>query len=73
MEEPVRSGPAQGEFLRREDWDRMLDEYYELHGWERETGWQKKGQLEKLGLEEVAEDLEKLGRLAPSRSPIIRG
>jgi aldehyde:ferredoxin oxidoreductase len=51
----------------------MLDEYYELHGWDKETGWQKEGQLEKLALEEVAEDLEKAGKLAPSRSSIMRG
>ena len=29
MEEPVKSGPLKGEMLKREDWDRMLDEYYE--------------------------------------------
>jgi aldehyde:ferredoxin oxidoreductase len=73
MEEPIKSGRAEGELLSRNEWDKVLDEYYELHGWDRETGWQKRGQLEKLGLEEVAEDLEKAGRLAPSRSPITRG
>lgn len=65
MEEPVKSGLAEGEFLRREDWDRMLDEYYELHGWEKKTGWQRRDQLKRLGLEEVADDLERAGRLAP--------
>jgi aldehyde:ferredoxin oxidoreductase len=73
MEEPIKSGPARGELLSRNEWDKMLDEYYELHGWDKETGWQKEGQLEKLALEEVAEDLEKAGKLAPSRSSIMRG
>jgi aldehyde:ferredoxin oxidoreductase len=64
MEEPVKSGPARGECLRREDWDPMLDEYYELHGWEKKTGWQTRSQLKRIGLEEVADDLERAGRLA---------
>ncbi len=46
MEEPVKSGPARGEILLKKDFDRMLDEYYEIHGWDKDTGWQKKDQLE---------------------------
>ena len=65
MEEPVRSGASRGELFRKEDWGRVLDEYYELHGWDLETGWQRREQLEKLGLAEIADRLEKAGRLAP--------
>jgi len=65
MEEPVRSGASRGELFRKEDWDRVLDEYYELHGWDRETGWQRREQLEKLGLAEIADSLEKADRLGP--------
>jgi aldehyde:ferredoxin oxidoreductase len=62
MEEPIKSGSAEGELLLRDEWDKMLDEYYELHGWDKKTGWQNRTQLEKLGLGEVADDLEKMGR-----------
>lgn len=52
MEEPISSGPLRGELLKREDWDRMLNEYYDIHGWSRETGWPPKERLYKLGLGE---------------------
>lgn len=68
MEEPIKSGPARGELLSKNEWDKMLDEYYELHGWDKESGWQRRGQLEKLALGEVADDLERAGRLAPISS-----
>lgn len=63
MEEPIKSGPAEGERLLKKEWDKMLDEYYELHGWDKRTGWQRERQLEGLNLEEVAEDLKRAGRL----------
>ena len=50
MEEPIRSGPLKGELLRRNDWDRMLDEYYSLHGWDQHTSWPTKEKLDELGL-----------------------
>jgi len=62
MEEPIKSGSAGGELLLRDEWDKVLDEYYELHGWDKKTGWQNRTQLEKLALGEVADDLEKIGR-----------
>jgi len=34
MEEPIPDGPAEGKFLPREVLDRLLDEYYELRGWD---------------------------------------
>ena len=63
MEEPVKSGPMRGERLHREKWDQMLDEYYELHGWDKQTSWQTRRCLEDLGLKRVADDLEKAGRV----------
>jgi len=63
MEEPIRSGPARGEILDRAQFDQMLDEYYEIHGWDKETGWQRKAQLERLGLSEIAADLERSGKI----------
>jgi aldehyde:ferredoxin oxidoreductase len=51
---------------QRLDWNRyneMLSEYYELHGWDRTSGWQTKKGLEKLGLLDVARKLEAYGKL----------
>jgi aldehyde:ferredoxin oxidoreductase len=42
------------------DWERfrsLLSEYYELRGWNVETGIPTKGKLEELGLEDVAKEL----------------
>jgi len=36
----------------------MLDEYYAMHEWDAETGFPRKETLIKLGLEDVAEELE---------------
>jgi aldehyde:ferredoxin oxidoreductase len=64
MDEPVESGPMKGERLDREKWDQMLDEYYELHGWDKETGWQTRKCLEDLDLQKVADHLEKVERVS---------
>ncbi len=58
-EEPVPSqyyGP-----LKVEDFNMMLDEYYELRGWDKKTAIPTKRKLEQLGLKYVVEDLRKLG------------
>jgi hypothetical protein len=44
-------------------YNRMLDEYYDLHGWDRETSFPKRETLVDLGLEDVANDLKKIGKL----------
>jgi aldehyde:ferredoxin oxidoreductase len=63
LEEPISTGPLQGELLHEDKWGEMLDEYYELHGWDKETSWQTKRSLENLQLGEVADELEKAGKL----------
>jgi aldehyde:ferredoxin oxidoreductase len=63
MEEPVKSGPYKGYRCEKENWDKMLDEFYELHGWDKETGLQTRAGLEALGMVEVAQELEKTGKL----------
>ena len=63
MEEPIQSGPMKGEKLSKEKWDDMLDEYYELHGWDTTTSWQSRKCLEDLDLKNIADDLEKAGLL----------
>lgn len=44
--------------------DQMLDEYYELHGWDKETGLPRYETLERLGLEDIALALDQEGYLA---------
>ena len=39
----------------------MLDEYYELHGWDSITGWPAKKVLLRLGLDAVVDKLAKNG------------
>ena len=65
LEIPVHAGIFKGERIDLEKWNRMLDEYYDLHGWERESGWPMKKTLSALGLEEVAVKLAKEGLAIP--------
>ena len=44
--------------------DRMLDEYYELHGWDKATGFQRCKTLGDLDLGDVAAELDRMGKLA---------
>jgi aldehyde:ferredoxin oxidoreductase len=62
-EEPVKSGPYKGEYLDKKKWEMMLDEYYELHGWDKKTSLQKRETLISLDLYTVAEKLDKEGKL----------
>jgi len=58
MEEPVPTGPHKGKRLDKEKFSKMLDEYYELVGWDKESGIPKRSTLESLGLKDVADNLE---------------
>ena len=49
FDEPVPEGPAKGEVISRKEFDGMLDEYYKLHGWDK-NGVPRKNTLTKLGL-----------------------
>lgn len=50
FEEEMPDGPGKGSKLRREDYDLLLDEYYEARGWDRKTGVPTHEKLESLGL-----------------------
>ena len=63
MEEPIQSGPFKGERLKKDDWDKMLDEYYAIHHWDRETSWCTKESLGLLGLQQVRDILRNAGKL----------
>jgi len=63
IEESIRSGPFKGACIDKNKWVEMLEKYYELHGWDKDTGWLTKQGLQKLGLIEVANCLGKNGCL----------
>jgi aldehyde:ferredoxin oxidoreductase len=63
LQEPIPRGSAAGFQIGREKWDRLLDEYYEMHNWDKETGFPTRECLEELDLEEIADDLEKADKL----------
>lgn len=44
---------------------KLLDEYYELRGWDPATGWPTRGRLEALGLKDVAGTLAGLEQRSP--------
>jgi aldehyde:ferredoxin oxidoreductase len=63
LREPIVSGPLKGWKIDEEKYNKMLDDYYDLHGWDRETSFPKRQTLMDLGLEYVANDLERIGKL----------
>ncbi|MBW1772717.1 MAG: aldehyde ferredoxin oxidoreductase family protein [Deltaproteobacteria bacterium] len=63
LNEPIPTGDLVGWKLDEEKYNGMLDDYYDLHGWDRETSFPTKKALMDLGLEDVANDLEKIGKL----------
>jgi aldehyde:ferredoxin oxidoreductase len=58
FEEPTSKGPLKGAKLNRTKYDTMLQTYYQKRGWD-ERGIPTKNSLKKLGLEDVAKELEK--------------
>ena len=62
LEEPIPRGAAAGFALTEGMWDRLLDEYYEMHGWDVRTGVPARATLEALGLRSIAEDLDRAAR-----------
>jgi len=67
MNEPIPTGKVAGWKLERKDWDALLDEYYDMHGWDKETSFPTRTCLEELGLKDIADDLEKVGKLGAEK------
>ena len=63
LTEPIKTGNLAGWKIDPEKYNDMLDEYYDLHGWDRATSFPKRQTLIDLQLESVADDLEKIGKL----------
>lgn len=62
--EPMPDGASKGQVVRLEP---MVDEYYEARGWERQSGLITRQKLVELDLGDVADDLDRIGKLASSR------
>ncbi len=55
LNEPIKGGKYDGR--RINDFDGMLDEYYEESGFDKKTGWPTREKLGELGLKDVADEL----------------
>ncbi|HOG74576.1 MAG TPA: aldehyde ferredoxin oxidoreductase C-terminal domain-containing protein, partial [Methanofastidiosum sp.] len=53
MNEPIPTGTSKGMYTPKKELDAMLDEYYELRGWDKK-GIPTKATLKRLGLEEYS-------------------
>lgn len=63
MNEPITAGVGKG--MKAADYlEQVKDEYYEYHGWDKDTSLQKREKLEELGMEDVIRVLESEGGLA---------
>ena len=72
LSEPIPSGRLAGWKMDREKFDQMLDEYYELHGWDKTTSFPTRETLAGLGLDSVADDLERIGKLG-EKGRVVKG
>lgn len=63
MKEPVKGGPYEGCKCDGTQFNDMLDKFYELHGWDRTTSLQTRKTLLELEMGDIAEKLEKAGKL----------
>ena len=61
LEMAVNKGPYAGERLDFQKWNQMLDEYYDIHRWDKKTGWPTKKTLIDLGLKQILEKLVQQG------------
>ena len=56
MEEPIPEGPSKGMITTKQELDTMLDEYYQIRGWNK-NGIPTKETLDSLGLQEVVKEI----------------
>lgn len=61
--EPLPEGPYKGEAFSEDQFERMLDHFYKLRGWNEKTGIPTREKLEELELKFVADNLETTGMI----------
>ena len=57
FDQPLTHGPYKGEVMDKDKFERMKDEYYDIRGWDQETGIPTREKLEELGLGDVAAEV----------------
>jgi len=62
-EEEVKSGPYKGFKIDENEYNEILDEFYELWGWDKKTGMQTWSSLEKLDMKNIAKELLRKSKL----------
>ena len=60
LKEPMPDGPAIGQVVNLE---RMLDDYYDIRQWDKDRGFPTRTKFMELGLSDVADELQAMGRL----------
>ena len=68
MDRPLEEGPHKGWMLKSSEFEKMKSKYYTLRGWDIDTGIPTRETLEQTGLEDIAQDLEKRGKLPAKAS-----
>lgn len=61
--ETIKDGPQQGERLHLDQFNKLLDSYYIMRGWDQDTGRPKRSKLEELKLGDIADELAKCGKI----------
>ncbi|MHA1917588.1 MAG: aldehyde ferredoxin oxidoreductase family protein [Candidatus Ranarchaeia archaeon] len=61
IEDPIKSGPIKGQKIPQEKLDIMLDDFYDLMGWDKESGIPTQETLKEFDLVDIAEALKKEG------------
>ncbi|MDH5770290.1 MAG: aldehyde ferredoxin oxidoreductase family protein [Candidatus Bathyarchaeota archaeon] len=56
MSEPIAQGPSKGQKITSKELKRMLDQYYMIRGWDRQTGKPAEEKLIELNLEEYVNE-----------------
>jgi len=67
FKEPIPDGPHKGKVLDKARFEKTKDEYYALRGWDAQTSWPTSETYKRLGLSDVADSLQKLGKLPKTK------
>ena len=62
--EPQAAGPSKGAILSWDRINKLLDEYYDLRGWDKRTSFPTEKKLIEIGLPDIAEGLRSSRQVA---------
>jgi aldehyde:ferredoxin oxidoreductase len=61
---PILTYPdADGKTVTWEDFNYLVDMYYDQRGWDKATGWPTRETYERLGMSEIADEMAAIGKL----------